>query len=198
VARPPKISDDQILEAAREVFLEYGYGGSTLEIAKKSGISEASIFKRFSTKEKLFFAAMGVPDVPRWINELNALAGKGDIKQNLVNICLKILDFFREMMPRLMQLQARGKSLPKPGIKNEKYTQDINAITRFLQQEMNQGRLGICEPRIVAQIILGTLMNYIFLEQIDARTSQSENDLNFVTSLIEALWKGLAPIQHRE
>lgn len=196
MARPPKISDEQILEAAREVFLEYGYGGSTLEIAERAGISEASIFKRFSTKERLFFASMGVPDVPGWVSELNVLVGKGDLKQNLVNMCIQILDFFREMMPRLMQLQARGKALPRPGSKNAKHTQDINAIARFLQQEINQGRLGACEPRIVAQIIIGTLMNYIFLEQIDARTGQSEDDLKFAQSLVDALWQGLAPIQN--
>ncbi|MEO3704046.1 helix-turn-helix domain-containing protein [Trichormus azollae] len=30
------------------------FGASTLEIAQKAGISEASIFKPFSTKEELF------------------------------------------------------------------------------------------------------------------------------------------------
>jgi AcrR family transcriptional regulator len=45
MARPPKITNEEILAAARQVFLEQGEGGSTLEIAEKAGISEASIFK---------------------------------------------------------------------------------------------------------------------------------------------------------
>jgi AcrR family transcriptional regulator len=45
MARIPKITNEQILEAAREVFLEKGFSGSTLEIAARSGVSEASIFK---------------------------------------------------------------------------------------------------------------------------------------------------------
>lgn len=54
MARSRSITDEQILEAARAVFLEDGFSASTLEIARRAGISEASIFKRFSTKENLF------------------------------------------------------------------------------------------------------------------------------------------------
>jgi Bacterial regulatory proteins, tetR family len=39
--RPPKITNEEILVAARQVFLEQGESGSTLEIAEKAGISEA-------------------------------------------------------------------------------------------------------------------------------------------------------------
>jgi hypothetical protein len=42
--RPPKITNEEILAAARQVFLAEGINGSTLEIGQKAGISEASIF----------------------------------------------------------------------------------------------------------------------------------------------------------
>ena len=36
MARTPKITNEEILAAARQVFLEQGEGGSTLEIAQKA------------------------------------------------------------------------------------------------------------------------------------------------------------------
>ncbi|MEL6856690.1 MAG: TetR family transcriptional regulator, partial [Cyanobacteria bacterium J06607_13] len=42
MARPRKITIEQILEAAQAVFLEKGFGASTQEIASAAGISEGS------------------------------------------------------------------------------------------------------------------------------------------------------------
>ncbi|MEH2313385.1 MAG: helix-turn-helix domain-containing protein [Nostoc sp.] len=106
--RIPRITNQQILEAARQVFLQQGFGASTLEIAQQAGISEASIFKRFSTKEELFFAAMGIPEKPLWVNELESLCGKGDLKENLINICFQIIEFYHEVLPRIMMLRSHN------------------------------------------------------------------------------------------
>ena len=53
------ITSQLILDASRGIFLQQGFGGSTLEIAQKAGILEASIFKPFSTKQELFFCVNG-------------------------------------------------------------------------------------------------------------------------------------------
>ena len=58
--RPVSIHNDAILEAASQVFLAHGYQASTAEIARRAGVSEGSIFKRFKTKTDLFLAAMDV------------------------------------------------------------------------------------------------------------------------------------------
>ena len=59
MARPPSISNQQILDAARAVFLAHGLAkASTVDIARRAGVSEGSIFNRFPTKDDLFRAAM--------------------------------------------------------------------------------------------------------------------------------------------
>ena len=55
MGRPKLIEDEELLSAAREVFVEKGIGASTREIAAKAGISEAVIFQRHDTKADLFF-----------------------------------------------------------------------------------------------------------------------------------------------
>ncbi|BAZ25411.1 TetR family transcriptional regulator [Kalymmatonema gypsitolerans NIES-4073] len=195
MARIPKITNEQILEAAREVFLEKGFSGSTLEIAARSGVSEASIFKRFSTKEELFFTAMGIPETLVWVNELETLVGKGNLKENLIQICLRILEFHREVMPRVMMLQSRGK-IPTPEIPKPKLIQHVNALTAFLEREMKQGRLRPCDPKTLAHLLLGSLMNYVLSEHIGIQVSMPTTEQEFVQCLVEILWQGIAPVKH--
>ena len=209
MARTPRITNQQILEAARQVFLQQGFGASTLEIAQQAGISEASIFKRFSTKEELFFAAMGIPEKPLWVNELEFLCGKGDLKENLIKVCLEIMEFYRQVLPRIMMLRSRGNTLPELGGKEPRPMLDVKVLTAFLEREINQGRLHPCDPQTVAQILVGTLMNYIFLEQMSSQVSMPTAELGigtylnsgdsttevsvFVLSIVDVLWQGIAP-----
>ncbi|MEH2275878.1 MAG: TetR/AcrR family transcriptional regulator [Nostoc sp.] len=209
--RIPRITNQQILEAARQVFLQQGFGASTLEIAQQAGISEASIFKRFSTKEELFFAAMGIPEKPLWVNELESLCGKGDLKENLINICLQIMEFYHQVLPRIMMLRSRGNAITELGGKEPKPMRDVKVLTAFLEREINQDRLRPCDPQTVAHILLGSLMNYVFLEQMSSKVSMAtaesgiETYLNsgapttevsvFVLSLVDIVWQGIAPSQ---
>lgn len=211
MARKQKITNQQILAAAREVFLQQGFGGSTVEIAQIAGISEASIFKRFSTKEELFFSAMGLPERPLWIKELENLCGRGNLKENLIQVCLQILEFYSEVLPRFIMLRSRGSALPEPwNITEPGPMQDIKVLTSFLEQEISLSRLRPVNAKIVAHILVGTLMNYILLEQIplfqpgfanepfqdfDSAENQSNLVYSLVQNLIEAIWLGIAPIE---
>ncbi|MBN3894963.1 MAG: TetR/AcrR family transcriptional regulator [Nostoc sp.] len=211
MARIPRITNQQILEAARQVFLQQGFGASTLEIAQQAGISEASIFKRFSTKEELFFAAMGIPEKPLWVNELESLCGKGNLKENLINICLQIMEFYRQVLPQIMMLRSRGNAMPELGSKEPRPMLDVKVLTAFLEREINQGRLCPCDPQTVAHILVGSVMNYVFLEQMSSQVSMPTAELAigtylnfgypatgvsvFILSLVDIVWQGIAPSQ---
>lgn len=194
MARIPKITNQQILDAAREIFLQQGFGASTLEIAHAAGISEASIFKRFPTKEELFLASMGIPEKSAWVEKLDALVGKGNLKQNLIEICLQILEFNRQVVPRLMMLRSRGKAFPDTiNTPDSRTSQDLRTFTNFLKREMEQGRLRSNDCQTIAMILLGSLMNYVFLEQMHPQGNIAANELVFVQHLVEIVWQGIAP-----
>jgi AcrR family transcriptional regulator len=211
MARIPRITNQQILEAARQIFLQQGFGASTLEIAQQAGISEASIFKRFSTKEELFLAAMGIPEKPLWVNDLESLCGKGDLKENLMNICFQIMEFYREVLPRIMMLRSRGDAIAQLGGKEARPMRDVKVVTAFLEREINQERLRHCDPQTVAHLLLGTLMNYVLLEQMSSQISiptaelaiatylnsgeRTTEVLAFIQSLVDIVWQGIAPVQ---
>jgi AcrR family transcriptional regulator len=192
MARPATITNDRILEVARVAFLSKGYAASTIEIAQQLGISEASIFKRFATKEKLFLAAMGIPEQPAWIETLQSLLGKGDFQQNLINISLEIVEFHREMVPRMILLRSTGISpielfgkLDCPPVHN------LKALTTFFDQEVQHGRIHSGDSEVIARLLLGALMNYVFLEQMGVEKQM--NPQSFVEKLVKTLWNGIAP-----
>ncbi|HYR28901.1 MAG TPA: helix-turn-helix domain-containing protein, partial [Thermoanaerobaculia bacterium] len=65
MGRPPRISREQILVAARAAFAERGFDAVPLaHIAKTLGVTPAAILRYFPSKQELFTAAMSSRDLP--------------------------------------------------------------------------------------------------------------------------------------
>ncbi len=192
MGRTRTITNEQILEAAREVFLQEGFGGSTVEIAKRAGISEGSIFKRFTTKETLFFAALGISEAPDWVKDLQNLVGEGDLKENLICVSLQIVEFLRDLVPRLTMLCSKGDLHKILGCNESPLVRDIRVLTKFFEQEIALGRLHSCNPAIAARTLLGSLMNYVHLEYMGQPPEMSLPTAVYVKGLVELLWQGMS------
>src|SRR5579872_7071060 len=103
MGRKKTISNAELLEVARQAFLEGGFRTSTKQIARRVGVSEGVIFQRFASKEQLFFAAMMPPAV-----DVNHLLRHPKIQgqELLEKITFALIDYFRETMPVLLQLMT--------------------------------------------------------------------------------------------
>ncbi len=207
MGRPATINTKQILEIARKLFLTKGPGVTTAEIARKVGISEASIFKRVPTKIALFHAALGFEDQHiAWEDELNALVGRGDLKENLIQVAVARLAFFRQIIPRLMvmwtcreNMQVHMNKMHGPDSPPRK---GLEALTQFFAAEMKLGRIRTGDPEVVGRIFIGFLFNLIFMETIGASGSEKTKKGKHAKrwdpeaharALVETLWLGIAP-----
>src|SRR4051812_42626259 len=103
MARPTVIKDEQVLRAAQQVFLQKGIRATTAEVAKRAGVAEGSIFKRWATKQDLFRAAMQ-PELqePEWLETLALRVGRGDPQKTLFEVGLLAVQFFQRLMPLIM------------------------------------------------------------------------------------------------
>ena len=200
MARPPKISNEDILAAARQIFLEQGVGASTLDIAEQAGISEASIFKRFKTKQTLFAAAMGILEKPPWLSVLADYEPTANVKSELTDICEQMLAFYQDLMPRVLMVMAQGKvSAPPPIVPPP--IRDRKLLVGFLNRAVKAGHLRICDTQTVAQIIIGTIINTVVTQHMIHKLSIQPAMQNFalppsetlIQNLIETLWVGIAP-----
>ena len=200
MARPSVIDTEEILRAARELFLQKGPNVTTAEIARAVGISEGSIFKRFPTKHSLFLAAMKV-DMPHpWAADLDALVGQGDLRENLVSVSTAIMSFLRELLPRIMLAWscdgAMSTHLSKIHGPKSPPRLALAALASYLGAEMDLGRLRRTDPEIAARIFLGAIWNHVFLETIESRGREVVDPVQpevFARTLVDAVWQGLAP-----
>jgi len=56
--RPPSIREEDLLDAARDVFREEGHATTTAKIAERAGVSEGILFYRYKSKEALLAAVI--------------------------------------------------------------------------------------------------------------------------------------------
>jgi AcrR family transcriptional regulator len=193
VARTATITTDQILSAARAVFLEHGINATTVDVANRAGISSASIFKHFPTKDALFFAAMSETPGRIWNAELEAAIGHGDPKADLLLIANRIAAFTKEIFPRLMMLRSVGQleghgPLPSP----PRMEEDFIALTTYLGREMALGRIARGDPTVPALALMHANAGYAMNVAVQA-ASPSFDTSGFLEDFVLMLWQGLEP-----
>ncbi len=199
MARPPKITNEAILTAARQVFLAQGVGASTVEIAAIAGISEASIFKRFGTKQALFVAAMGA-ETPKWVKSLPLQVPTTAIRAELTDISTEMLDFYQLVLPRVMMMMSQH-NMPHPPIMPPPPIRDTYLLAGFIDRAIMAKHLRPCDAITIANIIVGSIVNYVILNNVPKNlpvplpfpTPTTISPDRFIHHLIETLWHGIAP-----
>jgi AcrR family transcriptional regulator len=191
VARTTTITTEQILEAARAVFLEQGVNATTVDVANRAGISSASIFKRYPTKDALFLAAMTeAPPRRIWTPELETMIGHGDPRADLTLIARRIAEYVSLVLPRQMLMRSMGKpgELPTP----PRVTEDFVAMTAYFGREMALGRIARGDPTIPVQALFHAVAGF-GLSQAVQPSDVLTNTTRFLEDFVGLMWNGLEP-----
>ena len=169
MARPTTIDDDDLLRAARAVFLEHGIRATTAEVARRAGVSEGTLFHRFGSKAGLFHTAMRPPSAEDLVARLGlpARVGVGELDGHLCEVLGIIIDFFDGMMPLMMMgwsnrneggdaEQARGGTPPPTVL--------TRALAGYFEAEMRDGRLRRVDAEVLARTMTGGAWGHVFYE----------------------------------
>ncbi len=189
MGRGKSIRDEQILEAARTVFIESGSAASTAEIARVADISEGLIFRRFSTKTDLFFAAMSIPGFDT--GELFKPLGMNEtIELRLEQIALALIDYFREILPILLTLVTH------PSFDYEKFTESPlsrvhDELSGFLKELAELGHVSSENYPASGQTLVATMHSLALFEAIGVHGGAVEDAT--VHDIVRTIWLGLKP-----
>jgi len=165
MSRPRRYTDEEILKVAAEVFLEQGASATTALIARRAGVSEGILFKRFKTKEALFAAAlMSDNESNQWRQELIDSAGKNTPHRNLKKAILALFSKLEKLIPKLMILEGQGHHRPPPPGAKAPPLEDAAAFVAYLKKEIKIGRLKLDHPDLHAHEIIGTVVHGTMLE----------------------------------
>jgi AcrR family transcriptional regulator len=199
MARPRQYSDEQILAAARKVFLQHGAKASTQRVADAIGLSQPALFKRFGDKKTLLVKALLPAKVPEFLEALEDGPDPRPIPDQLVEIGVRTLAFLREFVPGIHVLKSAGiEPLQHVGHLGEPPPlRHRRLTTEWLRTAHAQGRVGEQDFAAVAALLLGAIHSRVFLS-IHAPTAMNPgSDEEYIHSTVRALWCGLSPQEAR-
>jgi AcrR family transcriptional regulator len=187
----PRIRDDEILEVARAIFLESGADATTASVAARAGVSEALVFKRFGTKERLFELAM-TGARPGWVSELDDVSGP--LPEQLERLALAMIETMRIEMPRTMMVWSRNPGQPRwpTGVASPP-VQGVKILAAWFERQMLAGRMRRCDPELFAQSFSGAIVAHAMRDMTGLAEHMPLATTTFVRGLVDFLWRGVRP-----
>jgi len=187
------IRDEQLLQYAREVFLESGAFGSTKEIARRAGVSEATLYQRYPTKAALFLAAM-VPEQVDIDVVIHSFTKETDARLVLTEIGQRILAYFRTLIPVIMHLitnpsismadvTSHFKSMPSQAL--------AEALAAHMEEASSRGVVKVDNPLAAASLFVSAVHSLAVFELMEIHGGKNMD--HAVKQFVEALWSGIAP-----
>lgn len=193
MGRKKLIEDEELLNHARAVFLEKGATASTKDIAKAAGISQATLFQRFPTKEALFRAAM-VPPTPDVEQIIAAAQGHTDPRSALTAICEAMLAYFRSMIPVALHLMIHPAITMQDmqGQFKKNNPAILGQTLALFLRNLNQTRqAAIRDPVAAAGLLVAAIHSLALFELMGLHGGYFPTDA--IAALINSLWYGMEP-----
>lgn len=191
MGRKKIIDEATLLEAARSVFLEQGNAGTTKEVARRAGISEAAIFKRYPTKTALFVAALMSTDIDTGGLVATEIDNPRDA---LVETGRRLLRHFRTVIPmglRLMENSAVTMDDLGNHFGNARVGAVADRLADFLRQKDAEGVLSVQNPLAAAHLLIAAIHSVPLYELM--KFHGGANLDHVIEVFVDALCAGLPP-----
>ncbi len=201
MGRRPRVTRQEVFQAAREAFAERGYEGATLAaIGARLGVSPAALLRHAPDKESLFREAMaaeeadaGLPsdfltDVPDSESPARALRR---LATTLVPyIERKMGENIAHFLKARTEEEARTVRLPfDPRHRASPPARLLAALEAYLRRARAAGRVRLKDPRAAALAFVGAVQSYVFMHKI-ARISPPIPLARYLDTLIEIWTRG--------
>jgi AcrR family transcriptional regulator len=168
MARPQSITDEEILAAARVVFLNKGVGATVEEVAERCHVGVATIFRRFPTKQALFIAAIDVVNDSEWsrfVANRTKNAGQ-EARASLIELAHTMLDAARKMVPLMMMKMSNPLMAGREGRAKRAVT-IIRSLTEYFEKEIEARRVVDVDPRVLSRVWLGAIRQIVMFEMLE-------------------------------
>jgi AcrR family transcriptional regulator len=186
MSRPQSITDDEILAAARAVFLEKGITATVDEVATRCHVGEATIFRRFPTKQALFLAAMDTTVEPPWLASLKARSGSEDLRAMLIDLATEMVAHGRKMIPLIVMKMSNPAMWQGGRVPSRMLPRVVQALTELFAIEIDAGRIKAKNPQVAARIWVSSVQQYVMFETLTRTVDPLPVDV-FVEGLVDLL-----------
>lgn len=198
MVRPQPESDtsDRILCAALKLFAERGYAGAcTREIAREAGVAEVTLFRHFTSKDKLLEAVLSrftfVSVMPQILAEIADLP----CEKALATLAGRFIDhlILRKEWVRIMQMEMQ-RAPDKLFSAYHAFLDDLlGGFVACFRQLQQRGCLGDFDLELGARMFHGFCFSYFLQEEIQGRKSyKSSNREQVIREFVHIFLYGTA------
>jgi AcrR family transcriptional regulator len=168
---PADVRREQILQTAVDLFSQKGFKGTTTkEIAKAAGVSEAIIFRHFTTKDELYGAILhskscgdGLHRFPWEGNEelQNAIRERDDFAV-FFNFALQAMNNQQKDVAfmRLLFFSALEEHELAARFFGEFVSHAYGFLGEYIRDRQEQGAMREVDPRVVVRAFLGMIIHH--------------------------------------
>lgn len=195
MARPQTISDEQILEAALDCFVQHGPAVSTDVIADRLGVSAQALFKRFHSKHDLLIAALRPPLTAPWIPAIEAGPDDRPFAEQLHDVLLDLADFFVDIARRMSLLRWSGLDLKQmmKDFDEPPPLRDIRVLSEWLNRASQAGLIRKVDFRVTAMMMLSALHGPAMLHDVLEVHPTGHDTEEYVQHVVKQMLHGLLP-----
>lgn len=180
MGRRRQVSDRQITQAAREVFLDRGPKAPVAMVAKKLGVSTATLFQRTGTKQQLMLMALQ-PDVAVMTGLDRGVQPGEPVREQLAHVLGEINEYLGAVIMGSLTLRAAhiAAALPEP----TPYRLRAR-LAQWLAAAAEQGLLKVQDRETTADVLIGALeARHIHAHMRQERASAKQHK-DFIRSMI--------------
>lgn len=197
MVRPRQFTDDELLDGARKCFIEHGPGVSTNHIADEIGVSQATLFKRFGTKQQLMVAALAPRPNMDILLRIEDGPTDAPIEDQLRELASQMAGMFDRLLPCLMTLWGAGKN-PHEMFPDKSQAPPVRArkaMAVFFEKAQAQGRMAGGDPEMLAMVFIGGMKEAAFQKHL-LRDDTAKTDADaYAATLVETFWRGVQPAE---
>ena len=173
--------------AAREVFLDRGPKAPVAMVAKKLGVSTATLFQRTGSKQQLMLMALQPEGAP--ITELDRGVQPGvPVREQLGHVLIEINQYLGAVICRLRDA-ARGVYRSRT-CRSPRRSQLRLELAGWLTQAAAAGLLTVIDPRTTADILIGAIESRHIHSYMQQRQLSSQQHRDYIHAMLDVVFPG--------
>ena len=192
--RNSQATREKILATTVELFSQKGfYNTSTLEIAKKAGIAEGTVFKHFGAKKNLLFALVDEINTEE-ISSLLKEATENKTGMILKDFLKKHKSLIQNNFPKFKVIIYEAQFIPEL---KEKFIEEValkifSPLENFINKKISEGEFKNKNPQIVSRAFVGMIISFIAWQDIlKAEDYKNFEDIEVIEEVVEIFLDGI-------
>jgi TetR/AcrR family transcriptional repressor of mexJK operon len=188
-----------VLDAATALFMAQGYGAVSMDaIARAAGVSKATLYAYFSSKDQLFATIIGEACRQNIAVTSFLPDGETDVQAGLTVFAGNTLRFLVEPRSLAIHRVVVSESVRFPELGQAFYDNGPGVFRQvfgdWLAEQASAGRLAVPNPGLAADQFIGLLRGGLYLRATLGLTPPSEAEIDAaVSSAVAAFVRAYAP-----